>query len=554
MTAGSQGRGSHPARPLGSGGMPGSGHRRRPDPLQTGPAGPGEAPRTPGEAPHGPAGSAQPRPRAVALQDRERERPPLREGSAESPPPAARSPGNGRSPRLGAFPAPPLAPGFPCGGGRTAPSIPAAGRGRLAEPPARRPRGTERSGDAAPGEAPGGGSAEPHRGRAPGTGAQQPPRPPRRGAAGTGAPTRNGPALSTGPGRSGGARRARSRRGTAARSFRAAAPRSPGGAATLGRAAAAQPDPGSLPAGPTAPRTGALPPRAPLHRAGFTGTGVQAGLAAALPAAGPGTAGSGDPRGCWRPSRAPGMNVPLSPARSAGSPQLPAARLPDLPGRAQPLSAAPGRPAGAGSPRLRAAGQGTAASPVCSGPGTAGTPRPRRPVGAVRPSPRLPLPGGTERHREPPYLAAPGEPRRRRPAGAAPGARRAPGPPRPPVPPCRRCRRCGAERGGAEWRERGGAGAGGEEETKSRQSRTRIPGTPAGAPPRRAGRSPAKRRAAGRGGAGRGAPGPAGGRARSCGRPPGTSALPAPARLPLTEIECGRRRFTGRSGSLGPPR
>lgn len=268
MTAGSQGRGSHPARPLRSGGMPGSGHRRRPDPLQTGPAGPGEAPRTPGEAPHGPAGSAQPRPRAVALQDRERERPPLREGSAESPPPAARSPGNGRGPRLGAFPAPPLAPGFPCGGGRTAPSIPAAGRGRLAEPPARRPRGTERSGDAAPGEAPGGGSAEPHRGRAPGTGAEQPPRPPRRGAAGTGAPTRNGPALSTGPGRSGGARRARSRRGTAARSFRAAAPGSPGGAATLGRAAAAQPDPGSLPAGPTAPRTGALPPRAPLHRAG----------------------------------------------------------------------------------------------------------------------------------------------------------------------------------------------------------------------------------------------------------------------------------------------
>lgn len=248
------------------------------------------------------------------------------------------------------------------------------------------------------------------------------------------------------------------------------------------------------------------------------------------------------------------MNVPLSPARTAGSPQLPAARLPDLPGRAQPLSAAPGRPAGAGSPRLRAAGQGTAASPARSGPGTAGAPRPRRPVGAVRPSPRLPLPGGTERHREPPYLAAPGEPRRRRPAGAAPGARRAPGPPRPPVPPCRRCRRCGAERGGAEWRERGGAGAGGEEETKSRQSRTRIPGTPAGAPPRRASRSPAKRRAAGRGGAGRGAPGPAGGRARSCGRPPGTSALPAPARLPLTEIECGRRRFTGRSGSLGPPR
>lgn len=48
--------------------------------------------------------------------------------------------------------------------------------------------------------------------------------------------------------------------------------------------------------------------------------------------------------------------------------------------------------------------------------------------------------------------------------------------------------------------------------------------------------------------AGRGAPGPG---LRATHRPPWR--YPPLARLPLTEIECGRRRFTGRSGSLGPP-
>lgn len=223
-------------------------------------------------------------------------------------------------------------------------------------------------------------------------------------------------------------------------------------------------------------------------------------------------------------------------------PQLSAARVPDLPGRAEPLSAAPswgaGQQSGARGPRLAAAGPGGLQ------PSPPGWQRTGRPVRLAPSGPPLRRPGA--RPGSSPYLAARDEPPRRRPAGAAPAAHRAPGPLRPPVPPCRRCRRCGAERGGAGWRERGGAGAAGEEETKSRQSRARIPGTPAGARPRRPGRGPGGGEE--RSGAGRGAPSPG---LRATHRPPWH--CPPLAQLPLTEIECGRRRFTGRSGSLGPP-
>lgn len=92
------------------------------------------------------------------------------------------------------------------------------------------------------------------------------------------------------------------------------------------------------------------------------------------------------------------------------------------------------------------------------------------------------------------YLAAPDAPRRRRPAGAAPGTRGSP------VPPwcrrCRRCRRCGAERGGAGWRT--GEGPAGPARRKQRAVNHRAhpgdtDGPPAAAPAPEGDTVPARR-------------------------------------------------------------
>lgn len=128
---------------------------------------------------------------------------------------------------------------------------------------------------------------------------------------------------------------------------------------------------------------------------------------------------------------------------------VPAAR--SSPGRAEPLSAAWDR--------------------VCR----------RRPPTVARSA----APSGPPHLRPQPlrYLAAPDAPRRRRPAGAAPGARGSPVPPW-----CRRCRRCDAERGGAGWRT--GEGPAGPARRKQRAVNHRTHpgdtgGRPAAAPARR---------------------------------------------------------------------
>lgn len=146
MTAGSQGRGSHPARPRG---MQGDARSGAPPPARPAANRPRRARGSPEDSRGGSA-----RPRRLRPAPAPRGGAPGPGAGAAAPPRRIRGvpatggpePGKRAGPPARGLPRSPVAPGFPRGGGRTAPSIPAAGRGRLAEPPARRRRGTERSG------------------------------------------------------------------------------------------------------------------------------------------------------------------------------------------------------------------------------------------------------------------------------------------------------------------------------------------------------------------------------------------------------------------------
>lgn len=248
-----------------------------------------------------------------------------------------------------------------------------------------------------------------------------------------------------------------------------------------------------------------------------------------------------DREGLRRRGQPPPQHSPAAPSHHP-SPRgerssVPAARSAAPPGRAEPLSAAWDR--------------------VCR----------RRPPTVARSA----APSGPPHLRPEPlrYLAAPDAPRRRRPAGAAPGARGSPVPPW-----CRRCRRCDAERGGAGWRT--GEGPAGPARRKQRAVNHRTHpgdtgGRPAAAPAPEGAACPCRRGALGpgfRGPPGTASPGAApahssgspGGQAGGLGPPQQRRSIPAResgtgAGMPhAAEPPCRQSPGAGpyRRGMLGP--